>query len=83
MTQLLLDEVDAFLIARGGASEHEATLGVKTEFMQCWEGISTNTQSKVLVMGATNRKYSLDAAVLRRFSMQKEVCHSCMDTADL
>lgn len=60
-------------MARGGASEHEATLGIKTEFMQCWEGVCTDSNAKVLVMGATNRRFSLDAAVLRRFTMQQEV----------
>lgn len=54
-------------------TEHEATLSVKTEFMQCWEGIETQKSSRILVMGATNRPHSLDAAVLRRFSLKYEI----------
>ena len=49
------DEVDAFLTKRGGASEHEATLSAKTEFMQLWDGIEGARGMRVLVMGATNR----------------------------
>jgi hypothetical protein len=49
------DEVDAFLTKRGGASEHEATLSAKTEFMQLWDGIESARGMRVLVMGATNR----------------------------
>jgi len=49
------DEVDAFLTKRGGASEHEATLSAKTEFMQLWDGIEGARGMQVLVMGATNR----------------------------
>ncbi|GMH46123.1 hypothetical protein BSKO_14087 [Bryopsis sp. KO-2023] len=70
---IFIDEVDAFLAARGGHSEHEATLGIKTEFMQCWEGIETRRQARILVMGATNRRDILDPAVLRRFSLQYEI----------
>jgi hypothetical protein len=47
--------VDAFLTKRGGASEHEATLSAKTEFMQLWDGIEGARGMRVLVMGATNR----------------------------
>ena len=50
------DEVDAFLTKRGGASEHEATLSAKTEFMQLWDGIEGARGMRVLVMGATNRR---------------------------
>jgi SpoVK/Ycf46/Vps4 family AAA+-type ATPase len=52
---IFIDEVDAFLTKRGGASEHEATLSAKTEFMQLWDGIEGARGMRVLVMGATNR----------------------------
>ncbi|KIY96609.1 hypothetical protein MNEG_11354 [Monoraphidium neglectum] len=77
------DEVDAFLTKRGGASEHEATLSAKTEFMQLWDGIEGARGMRVLVMGATNRRvateealrspWCIDEAVLRRFGLQYEV----------
>lgn len=81
--QCVPDEVDAFLMARGGSSEHEATLGIKTEFMQCWEGVSTDSSAKIMVMGATNRRFSLDAAVLRRFTMQQEVSGNWLGMCEL
>ena len=74
------DEVDSFLTTRGGFSEHEASLSVKTEFMQYWEGMSTRKNSRILVMGTTNRRSALDPAVLRRFTVQYEVHHSCAKT---
>jgi SpoVK/Ycf46/Vps4 family AAA+-type ATPase len=71
-TILFIDEVDALLGSRN-SSEHEATTAMKTEFMQLWEGFETDFESNVVVLGATNKKYSLDEAVLRRFSLQYEV----------
>ncbi|KAI8462349.1 MAG: P-loop containing nucleoside triphosphate hydrolase protein [Monoraphidium minutum] len=70
---IFIDEVDAFLTKRGGASEHEATLSAKTEFMQLWDGIEGARGMRVLVMGATNRPWCIDDAVLRRFGLQYEV----------
>lgn len=71
-TILFIDEVDALLGSRS-SSEHEATTAMKTEFMQLWEGFETDFESNVVVLGATNKKFSLDDAVLRRFSLQYEV----------
>lgn len=71
-TILFIDEVDALLGSRN-SSEHEATTAMKTEFMQLWEGFETDFGSNVVVLGATNKKFSLDDAVLRRFSLQYEV----------
>ncbi len=71
-TILFIDEVDALLGSRN-SSEHEATTAMKTEFMQLWEGFETDPESNVVVLGATNKKFSLDDAVLRRFSLQYEV----------
>lgn len=59
------DEVDA-LLGKRRESEHEVSISMKTEFMSLWDGMDTDTQSKVVVMGATNRPQELDSAVLRR-----------------
>jgi SpoVK/Ycf46/Vps4 family AAA+-type ATPase len=48
-------QVDAILGKRGSGGEHEATLQVKTEFMQLWDGIESSRGQRVVVMGATNR----------------------------
>ena len=37
----------------------------KTEFMQLWDGMEGARGSRVLVMGATNRPWMVDEAVLR------------------
>ena len=47
---------------------------MKTEFMQYWDGLlPMEATHHILVLGATNRPYDLDAAVMRRFSLQLEV----------
>lgn len=59
------DEVDA-LFSKRQAHEHEVSLSMKTEFMSLWDGMDTDPNSKIVVMGATNRPQELDPAVLRR-----------------
>lgn len=71
-TILFIDEVDSLLGARR-SMEHEASTAMKTEFMQLWEGFETMPLNNVVVLGATNKRDSLDDAVLRRFSLQYEV----------
>lgn len=60
------DEVDA-LFGKRQAHEHEVSLSMKTEFMSLWDGMDTDPNSKIVVMGATNRPQELDPAVLRRY----------------
>ncbi|CAN6334331.1 unnamed protein product [Urochloa humidicola] len=40
---------------------------IKNEFMVNWDGLCTKEQERVIVLGATNRPYDLDDAVIRRF----------------
>ncbi|KDQ18032.1 hypothetical protein BOTBODRAFT_29345 [Botryobasidium botryosum FD-172 SS1] len=66
---IFLDEIDALFGARvpsrnsGGAHAHR---GVITEFMQEMDGLKSNQDENVIVIGATNRPFDLDDAVLRR-----------------
>lgn len=46
---------------------------VKTEFMQLWDGMESSRGQRVVVMGATNRPWMVDEAVLRRFTLMYEV----------
>ncbi|CAN0841298.1 Outer mitochondrial transmembrane helix translocase [Linum grandiflorum] len=63
---IFVDEVDSLLGARGGASEHEATRRMKNEFMAAWDGLRSKDSQRILVLGATNRPFDLDDAVIRR-----------------
>ena len=64
---MFVDEIDALLLARGSGSgsSHAATREIINEFMSEWDGLQSNNDG-VLVMGATNRPFDLDEAVLRR-----------------
>ncbi|PFH50653.1 hypothetical protein AMATHDRAFT_144519 [Amanita thiersii Skay4041] len=66
---IFLDEIDALFGARmsaresGGAIAHR---GVITEFMQEMDGLKSSKEDNIIVIGATNRPFDLDDAVLRR-----------------
>lgn len=59
-------QVDSLLGARGGSNEHEATRRMRNEFMAAWDGLRSKDSQRILVLGATNRPFDLDDAVIRR-----------------
>ena len=69
---VFLDEVDALFgarSARGAGFGNKAHDQLLTEFMQEMDGLSSagaNRDKRVVVIGATNRPFDLDDAVLRR-----------------
>ncbi|KAJ7632559.1 hypothetical protein FB45DRAFT_912768 [Roridomyces roridus] len=66
---VFLDEIDALLGARVSGRETSSTSahrGVLTEFMQEMDGLRSAKEDGVIVIGATNRPFDLDDAVLRR-----------------
>ena len=71
---LFFDEIDSLLQARGGATEMEGSRRLKTEFLIQVDGVksklseNSGPQPSVMVIGATNRPFDLDDAVLRRFA---------------
>ncbi|KAJ3264874.1 hypothetical protein HDU77_007344 [Chytriomyces hyalinus] len=69
---VFIDEIDSFLRERRSA-DHEATSMMKAEFMSQWDGLSTTKQSRVLIMGATNRPNDIDKAILRRMPKRFEI----------
>jgi len=60
-------QVDSMLGRRENPGEHEAMRKMKNEFMVNWDGLRTKGKERVLVLGATNRPFDLDEAVIRRF----------------
>jgi SpoVK/Ycf46/Vps4 family AAA+-type ATPase len=64
-TIIFIDEIDSFLRSRS-STDHEATSLMKTQFMSFWDGLMTDPNSRIMIMGATNRPTDVDAAILRR-----------------
>uniref|UniRef100_A0A8C5GVA8 Outer mitochondrial transmembrane helix translocase n=1 Tax=Gouania willdenowi TaxID=441366 RepID=A0A8C5GVA8_GOUWI len=62
---IFIDEIDSFLRNRS-SSDHEATAMMKAQFMSLWDGLDTDYNCQVIIMGATNRPQDLDSAILRR-----------------
>ena len=63
---IFVDEIDSMLGQRSKSGEHEAMRKIKNEFMSGWDGLKSKDTEQVLVLGATNRPFDLDEAVLRR-----------------
>uniref|UniRef100_T1INT9 AAA+ ATPase domain-containing protein n=1 Tax=Strigamia maritima TaxID=126957 RepID=T1INT9_STRMM len=62
---VFIDEIDSFLRSRD-SHDHEATAMMKAQFMSLWDGLITDPNVMVVVMGATNRPHDVDKAILRR-----------------
>ena len=61
---IFIDELDTFLMANN--SETKYLDAIKAEFLTLWDGIMTAGQSRVMVLGATNKPQAIDPAILRR-----------------
>ncbi|VDO00427.1 unnamed protein product [Rodentolepis nana] len=69
---IFIDEIDSFLSTRS-SRDNEATRMMKTQFMALWDGLLSETESRILVIGATNRPCDLDSAILRRLPYKVQV----------
>lgn len=68
---IFIDELDTFL--KNSNSETAYMDSIKAEFLTLWDGISTASKSRVLVLGATNKPQHIDPAILRRMPRAFEV----------
>lgn len=62
---IFVDEIDSLCSARG-EGENEASRRIKTEFLVQMQGVG-KTHDGLLVLGATNVPWEIDAAMRRRF----------------
>jgi len=63
---VFIDEVDSIATERT-AGEHDALRRVKTQLMQAMDGITSKAEDRIVVLGATNIPWEIDAAFRRRF----------------
>ena len=64
---IFIDEIDSLLTQRTDG-EFEASRRIKTEFLVQFDGAGTNSEDRILVIGATNRPQELDEAARRRLA---------------
>lgn len=62
---IFIDEIDSLFRTRSG-NDHEVTGMMKAEFMTLWDGLTSGDETRVIVLGATNRPNDIDPAILRR-----------------
>jgi vacuolar protein-sorting-associated protein 4 len=63
---IFIDEVDSLAAERTG-DESAVSTRVLTQLLQMIDGISGKADDRIVVLGATNRPWCLDSAMLRRF----------------
>lgn len=66
---IFIDEMDSILSKRGTGDSEEARR-LKNEFLIQFEGVSSGGSDRIVVIGATNRPFDIDDAILRRFSVR-------------
>ena len=62
---VFIDEIESILSKRKDG-ENDAMKRLKTEFLIQFDGVGSSEENRVLIIGATNRPFDLDPAVIRR-----------------
>jgi SpoVK/Ycf46/Vps4 family AAA+-type ATPase len=70
---LLLDELDTFCMSRSKTQEHDAIRRAMTTLMLELDQLHPSKDQKLLIFGITNVPELIDTAVVRRFSLKKEM----------
>jgi len=64
---IFIDEIDSVATKRGGGSESGGERRVKTQLLSEIQGVKSTHNKTMLVLGATNRPWDIDNAMLSRF----------------
>jgi len=70
---IFMDEIDSIATKRGEGSESGGERRVKTQLLSEIQGLKSTSEKTLLVLGATNRPWDLDAAMLSRFEKKVHV----------
>lgn len=54
-------------------NDHECTVLLKGTFLSQWDGFASDPDNRVILIGATNKKFAIDDAILSRMELQFEV----------
>jgi len=63
---IFLDEIDALGVERTGV-ESAVSTRVLSQMLQMMDGMLSKPEDRIVVLGATNRPWNIDSALLRRF----------------
>ncbi|MFX1357718.1 MAG: AAA family ATPase [Promethearchaeota archaeon] len=64
---IFMDEIDSVTTTRGSGHEGGGERRVKTQLLQEIQGVKSTHDKPLLVLGATNRPWDIDTAMLSRF----------------
>ncbi|MFX1554464.1 MAG: AAA family ATPase, partial [Promethearchaeota archaeon] len=70
---IFMDEIDSVATKRGEGSESGGERRVKTQLLSEIQGLKSTFDKPLLVLGATNRPWDIDNAMLSRFEKRVQV----------